>query len=322
LFSVTDVSSGWTDFTPLVVREQSLVTKGLDAIFSNLPFSVSGINSDNDSAFVNDTLVKFCDDRNINFTRSRPYHKNDQAWIEQKNGSVIRRMAGYGRFTGIAAGQALAHLYRAVQPYINYFQPSFKLRSKSRNGSKINRTYYPPATPCDRLLRNPIIDQTVKEKLLLERKELDPIELLHRIRESQSALAALASNRLPSDGLFQSGIDQFMSQLPQLWQNGEVRATHRKRPDKPHYWRTREDTFKDVWYKVLCWPEETPDATAKSLFERLQNESPGKYKESQLRTLQRRVRGWRTIMAKKLIYSCIEGQEKIVTTVKHPRGGA
>ena len=213
----TDVSSGWTEFIPLLAREQSLVVEGLDAIFQQIPFPVLGIDSDNDSAFINDTLLAFCQKHNIEFTRSRAYHKNDQAWIEQKNGGVIRRMVGHERFSGIVVGQALAHLYQAARLYVNYFQPSFKLRKKIRNGAKVKRTYDPPATPCDRLLKHPAVDDQTKEKLRLQNKQLDPVELLHRIREGQSALAALPSTDSSPQGPGRKNLDQFLAQLPRLW---------------------------------------------------------------------------------------------------------
>ena len=100
------------------------------------PSSVSGadlgIDTDNDSAFINETLQGYCREQNMEFTRSRAYQKNDQAWIEEKNGSVIRRFVGYRRFSGLVTGQCLARLYGMVRLYVNYFQPSFKLRSKIR----------------------------------------------------------------------------------------------------------------------------------------------------------------------------------------------
>jgi len=91
----TDISSGWTEFVPLLAREQSLVVEGLNVFFQQIPFPILGIDSDNDSAFINDTLLVFCQKHHIEFTRPRAYHKNDQAWVEQKNGAVIRRMVGY-----------------------------------------------------------------------------------------------------------------------------------------------------------------------------------------------------------------------------------
>ena len=100
----TDICTGWTEAVPLPAREQSLVVEGLEAIAGELPFPVLGIDSDNDSVFINQTLIRYCADRGIEFTRSRAYRKNDQAWIEQKNGSVVRRFAGSPAMTGTRAG--------------------------------------------------------------------------------------------------------------------------------------------------------------------------------------------------------------------------
>ena len=116
----TDVSTGWTEFVPLLAREQSLVVEGLDVMFQHTPFPIVGIDSDNDSAFINDTLLEFCRKHHIEFTRSRAYHKNDQAWVEQKNGAIIRRMVGHERFSGVVACQTLTHLYQAARLYVNY----------------------------------------------------------------------------------------------------------------------------------------------------------------------------------------------------------
>jgi hypothetical protein len=144
---VTDVCSGWVEAVPLLAREQNLVIAGLDRIREQFPVVALGIDSDNDGAFINDTLAAYCQEQAITFTRSRPHHSNDQAWIEQKNGAVIRRMVGHERFSGIVAGQALAQLLQVVRLYVNYFQPSFKLRERVREGSKVKKSYHPPATP-------------------------------------------------------------------------------------------------------------------------------------------------------------------------------
>ena len=150
--AATDVCSGWTEVVPLVAREQSLVVEGLEVIRRQMPVPIRGIDTDNDSAFINETLQGYCQEQQLEFTRSRAYQKNDQAWIEQKNGAVIRRFVGYRRFSGLVAGQCLARLYEMVRLYVNYFQPSFKLRSKTREGAKVKKQYHKPATPCDRLL--------------------------------------------------------------------------------------------------------------------------------------------------------------------------
>ena len=273
-----------------------------------------GIDSDNDSAFINETLQGYCQEQQIEFTRSRPYQKNDQAWIEQKNGSVIRRFVGYRRFSGLIAGQCLARLYEMVRLYVNYFQPSFKLRSKTREGAKVKKQYHKPATPCERLLAHASVSTAAKEALRAELAPLDPLELLHQIREGQSALAALGSGDL-SHGPERESLEEFLAKLPELWRAGEVRPTHRSAPSSPRSWRTRKDPFEEVWPEILLWLQADPDSTAKSLMERLQREYPGRFPDGQLRTLQRRVGEWRHVMAKTLAGLCLdstEAQEKAI----------
>ena len=228
----TDVCSGWTEVVPLLAREQSLVTEGLEVMRRQFPFPLLGIDTDNDSAFINDTLIAYCQEQKLEFTRSRAYQKNDQAWIEQKNGAIVRRFVGYARLSGMVAGQCLAQLFQAVRLYVNYFQPSFKLRSKTRVGAKVKKLYHKPATPCERLLEHASVAENSKERLRSERSRLDPLELLHRIREGQSALAALATGEFGS-GPQRESLERFLAELPDLWRQGEARPTHREQPAKP-----------------------------------------------------------------------------------------
>ena len=305
---VTDVSSGWTEAAPLLAREQSLVVEGLEAISSGFQVPIRGIDSDNDSVFINETLLGYCADRDIEFTRSRAYRKNDQAWIEQKNGSVIRRFVGHERHSGAVAGQTLAHLYGAMRLYMNYFQPSFQLLSKSRNGGSVTKRYSKPATPCDRLLDRDDVSEETKRRLRKSRAELDLVSLLHSIRESQFALAAvgsLESGRTP-DG---ESLESSLSQLPDLLQQGEVRPTHARRARAARGWRTRPDPFEGVWCEILGWLQQQPDTTASELMDRLIRCYPQRYSRRQLRTLQRRVRQWRGVMAKQLVYASAENIE-------------
>jgi hypothetical protein len=102
---LTDIASGWIECVALLVRESSLVVDALERLRVTLPFPLRGIDTDNGSEFINESLITFCADHSIEFTRSRPYQKNDQAWIEQKNGSVVRRLIGYGRLEGVAAAR-------------------------------------------------------------------------------------------------------------------------------------------------------------------------------------------------------------------------
>jgi hypothetical protein len=303
----TDVCSGWTEAVPLLAREQALVAEGLEVIRRHFPVPILGIDSDNDSAFINETLLAYCQAQGLEFTRSRAYQKNDQAWIEQKNGAVVRRFVGYERLAGMVAGQCLAQLYQAVRLYVNYFQPSFKLLSKTREGAKVRKSYEKPATPCARLLGHAHVTPAAKERLRAEADRLDPLELLQRIREAQAALAALGSGDL-SSGPERQSLEQFLATLPHLWQQGEARPTHRKEPARPRTWRTHKDPFEGVWPEILLWLQQDPETTAKSLFERLGQKYPGRFPAGQLRTLQRRIRDWRRVMARKLVYACWDGK--------------
>jgi len=185
---------------------------------------------------------------------------------------------------------------------VNYFQPSFKLLEKRREGSRVKKSYRPPATPCDRLLDHSRTAREVKESLIAERAELDPVDLLHRIRTTQAALAAISGNN-GSERPGSKSLEQFLAQLPHLWESGEARPTHRRAAGKPHNWRTRKDPFETVWPEVLIWVQKDPETTAKALFGRLQQTYPGEFKSGQLRTLQRRVREWRQVMARKLVFA-------------------
>jgi hypothetical protein len=305
---VTDVCSGWTEVVPLMAREQSLVVEGLDVIRRRFPVPIRGIDSDNDGAFIDETLQGYCQGQQIEFTRSRAYQKNDQAWIEQKNGAVIRRFVGYQRLSGLVAGQCLARLYGMARLYVNYFQLSFKLRSKTREGAKVKKLYHKPATPCDRLLAHAAVSTEAKDALRAELAPLDPVALLHQIREGQSALAALASGDL-SHGPQRASLEEFLAQLPELWRAGDPRPTHRGAAPSPRDWRTRKDPFEEVWPEILLWLQHDPGATAKCLMARLQRDYPGRYPDGQLRTLQRRIREWRHVMARTLVHAGLGGDE-------------
>ena len=297
---LTDIASGWTECIALAARERSLLLEALAILETLMPVPLLALDTDNDSAFMNEAVLGYCGGHNIELTRGRPYRKNDQAWVEQKNGSVVRRFTGYHRFTGLLATQTLTRLYRLTRLYVNFFQPSFKLRSKQRVGAKVRKQYLAPATPCDRLLASDDVSDELKQRLRAQRAELDPVRLLHGIRELQTMLASLST--LATDGTGASrSLSEFLTQLPRLWQEGEVRATHRNQGTSPRTWRTRADPFALVWPQLLVWLEKDPDMTAKDLFSKLRRKHPGTYTDGQLRTLQRRVQGWRKVMAMELI---------------------
>ena len=189
---LTDIATGWTECAPLLVREQRLLTEVLSELRKLLPFALLGFDTDNDSVFMNETVRDYCLAANVAFTRCRPYRKNDQAWVEQKNGSVVRRAVGYRRFEGLEAAALLARLYAALRLYVNFFQPSFKLAAKARDGAKVTKRYHPPATPCERLMAEARTSEEVRHRLEAQRETLDPVRLLRQIRAAQQQLVGLA----------------------------------------------------------------------------------------------------------------------------------
>ena len=140
---VTDIATGWTECAPLLYREQTLLREVLGEIRRLLPFELLGFDTDNDSVFVNETVRDYCRDSGIVFTRCRPWRKNDQAFVEQKNGAIVRRIVGYRRLEGLEAAAALSRLYTTTRLFVNFFQPSFKLASKRREGARVRKRYHP-----------------------------------------------------------------------------------------------------------------------------------------------------------------------------------
>lgn len=301
--TLTDVASGWTECVPLLVREGHLVVESVSALRCRLPFPLHGIDSDNGTEFLNETLLHYCATHGIEFTRSRPYHKNDQAWVEQKNSSVVRRLVGYRRLEGMAAAETLSGLYTAARLFVNFYQPSFKLKNKVRNGGRVVKHYYPPQTPCARLMLSDAISDPVKARLQAVTETIDPLQLLSQIRQFQQQLALLADgNRRQAPTPQQDDLTRFLASLSTAWHDGEVRPTHTAKPKRLRYWRTRKDPFEAVWPTICGWLEDDPDQNGKMLLQRLQVEYPGVFPDGQLRTLQRRLKAWRSQRARSLVF--------------------
>jgi len=300
---LTDVATGWTECAPLLVREQVLVTEVVDEIRKVLPFGLLGFDTDNDSAFMNETVRDYCAATGVEFTRCRPYRKNDQAFVEQKNGAVVRRIVGYRRLEGLEAAATLAELYRSVRLFVNFFQPSFKLAEKSRDGAVVKKRYHPPATPCQRLLADTRVSETVRDRLRTTAAGLDPVTLLKEIRAAQQRLVEIADRTQAGEhpAPTQPTLEEFLSGLRTAWREGEVRPTAQPKP-KAKRGRRRPDPLAAVTERLREWFEAEPWRTSRELRARLQAEVPGAYPETLLRTLQRRVKQWRGDLARRMVF--------------------
>lgn len=302
---LTDVASGWTECAPLLFREQTLLSEVLNAVSRAMPFPLAGFDTDNDSVFMNETIKSWCDAAGIVFTRSRPYRKNDQAHVEQKNGAVVRRMVGYRRLEGLEAAQGLARLYQSMRLFVNFFQPSFKLAETRRDGAQVRKRYHPPRTAHQRLVADPRVPTSVKGQLEATYARLDPVRLLREIRSAQEQLMAIADKTPAPDAssaeVRTAELEAFLAGLRHAWKKGDARPIVRPKPTAPRG-RRRPDPLKDVTEELKSWHDADPDATGRQLLERLQAAYPGRHPDGLLRTVQRRLKIWRAGKARALVF--------------------
>ena len=190
--NMTDVFSGWVVLGGMRGRGERGTLDAVKSASRMLPFSVKGIDSDNDSSFINWHMAKYCQQKKINFTRCRPYKKNDQCHVEQKNWSVIRQFIGYRRFETDEQLAVLRKIYPLIMAYHNFFSPMMRLKEKERNGSKVTKRYTEAMTPYRKLLAsNGHISEEVKERLRAEYEATNPVELLRQIRALSNRLESL-----------------------------------------------------------------------------------------------------------------------------------
>ncbi len=199
--NMTDVFSGWTVLGAMKGRGERGTVLAIEAAREHIPFSVKGLDSDNDSAFINYHMTKYCREEAITFTRCRPYRKNDQCHVEQKNWSVVRQFIGYRRFETDEELALLQKIYPLVMRYHNFFSPMMRLEVKQRDGSKVRRRYAAATTPCQRLLMsNGHIDEQTKESLRREYECANPAGLLRQITALLHELEDKANARAEARG--------------------------------------------------------------------------------------------------------------------------
>jgi hypothetical protein len=175
--TATDIATGWTECLGLANKTQIAVLEAIAELRRRLPFPLLGIDSDNGTEFINEVLLKYCKKEKIDFTRSRPYHKNDQAHVEQKNWSVVRHTIGYERMETAEALAQLCVIYDDLRLYINYFQPSLKLVGKKQVDGRTKRIYDEAKTPYRRVLALADLPILAKARLSEQYMRLNPVAL-------------------------------------------------------------------------------------------------------------------------------------------------
>ena len=190
--SVTDIATGWTECLAIWQKSQQLVAEAILELRKRLPFPLLGIDSDNGSEFINDLLYRYCLDEHITFTRSRPYHKNDQAHVEQKNWSVVRHTVGYDRLETEEELVILHSIYADLRLYINFFQPVLKLVGKEQVDGKTIKRYDVATPPYRRVLASDQVSLETKAKLTNLYLHLNPVLLRNQIDQNVAKLWKLA----------------------------------------------------------------------------------------------------------------------------------
>ena len=195
--NVTDIHTTWTETRAALGKGETAVRDALDEISTALPFRLLGIDSDNGSEFINWHLGRWCARHEVPFTCGRPYKKDDNAHIEQKNWTHVRKLLGWDRYDTPPAVEAINDRYRnELRLGMNLFLPSVQLRKKVRVGSKLRRVYGPAQTPLDRVLASPGVDPDRAAALRVLRQRLDPFELACTIDRKLEPIYPLAHPRL------------------------------------------------------------------------------------------------------------------------------
>lgn len=199
--NLTDIHTTWVETAAVLGKSQAAVQAALEELRHALPFRLRGIDSDNGSEFINQHLWDYCQAQEIQFTRGRPYKKDDNAHIEQKNWTHVRKLLGYVRYDSPAARAAIHALYRReLRLFQNLFLPSVKLLRKERVGARVRRRYEAPRTPLDRVLACPDVRPGVAAQLRRQRDALDPFALARRIEQQLERIYALANPRHSTPG--------------------------------------------------------------------------------------------------------------------------
>ena len=190
--TVTDVATGWTEIEAVRNKAQTHVFSALQQIRHRLPFPLLGVDSDNGAEFINDILLRYCEDEAITFTRGRVGRKNDNPFVEQKNWSVVRRLIGYDRYDSLRQVNQLNELHAVYNLYTNHFIPTTKLMSKTRDGSRVIRVFDEPKTPYQRILDSPLVSDSdpIKAPLRALHAKLDVVTLKRCIDDLLDALFA------------------------------------------------------------------------------------------------------------------------------------
>ena len=193
--SAVDIATNWWEGQAIAVRSQRATKEGLSQMQPRFPFRIRELHPDNDSALVNDLLWDWTQEKRIRLSRSRPYKKNDNAWVEQKNWTHVRKVVGYRRFDTTSELRVLNEIYNSLRLYKNFCLPTLRLKSKIRVHGRIKRVYDPPCTPYERVMGSSQVDRKMKQQLRSTYEDLNPAALYRRLTELREQLEAISAGK-------------------------------------------------------------------------------------------------------------------------------
>ena len=313
--TLTDIATGWTECLPLPTKSAEAVLAAVKQARSLFPFPLLGLDTDNGTEFINDALLVYCEQEHITFTRGRPALKNDQCYVEQKNGHVVRQVVGYYRYVGEQAFACLGELYRVLSLYVNFFQPSMKLCAKFKEGRKVRRIYDEAKTPLTRLSQAEVLPAEHERDLVKQFEDLDFVRVLEQAKQAQQALFRYATGIVPQSekrrrlfaderfrvvglSLVPSTADALVHPEPVVGLSERASKDEKSAILSLLEWhRTRNDPFQEQWERIAEWMCTDQTRCCRAMFEELCRLSPDRYQPSHLRTLQRGVHKIRARLA-------------------------
>jgi hypothetical protein len=290
--ALMDSFSGWTEHAPLAARDPAVVVQVLSEVRVRLPFTLRGIAVSSDLEFSATALEQHCTVLGLELARVRPAGRIGAAVHAPRSGSADLARLGDLRPEGPTLN-ALLRLHAATSSFINFFRPSFRLTEKRRLDARTVKRVHALGTACTRLLLSNDLSAQQKEQLRSQSAILDPMQLLEEVRQMRSHLALLSAGfqlHTPSSQVMSAAGGAPVPAVPAEGLSG----SESQAPAHARRWRTHQDAFEPAWPTLQRWLRVDPAQTSKTVFERLQREFPGVYREGQLRSLQRRLKDWRS----------------------------
>lgn len=305
--TMTDIATGWTELGALLMRSGTDVLAAVCEIKDMLPFPMLGFDTDNGGEFINHDVLDWCSKNEVTFTRSREYRKNDQAHVEEKNGSIVRRLVGYDRYEGIESWQILCTLYRISRLYVNFFQPCLKLSSKNRDGARVRKQYEKAQTPYQRVLSSNSIAEDMKASLRELFETLDPVLLLNEMERMQTELWATATtNNMPklrSLAAPNQALAEVSSSLTPFASTSQGPKMNRRKITTPQDKPVAETvvvnspaqrtSLPEAWTYACEKLRSDPGLTGKQILDLISTRYPGSFGSKDLNAINTRVCRWR-----------------------------